>query len=112
MWYGGNHIESWAASGLTNQYGDGSNMYSDTLPNEPKKSHLAAMHSALAKMNDVLLSDAIQSRSSASAVAPCAVDPEAAPAPGNVYLINLRSRFNDRNEIHSLTVNEENEWAI
>lgn len=74
--YGGNHIESWAASGLTNQYGDGSNMYSDTLPNEPKKSHLATMHAALAKMNDALLSDEIQTRSSAVAVVACPVDPE------------------------------------
>jgi hypothetical protein len=44
MYYGGNHIESWAASSITNRYGDGSNLHSDTLSNEPKRSHLAAMY--------------------------------------------------------------------
>ena len=77
MWYGGNHIARWAASGHTNSYGDGSNLHSDTLPNEPKKSHLASMHRALAAMNDALLGAEIQTRRSAVAVAPCAVDPEA-----------------------------------
>ena len=85
MWYGGNHIESWAASGLTNQYGDGSNMYSDTLPNEPKKSHLAEMHVALAAMNDALLGDTIQTRNSAVSVAPCVADPEATSPGWHAY---------------------------
>ena len=78
MYYGGNHIESWAASGLTNRYGDGSNLRSDTLPNEPKRSHLAAMHMALATMNDALMAAAVQTRNSAVAVAPC---PPVVPRP-------------------------------
>ena len=68
MWYGGNHIERWAASGLTNRYGDGSNMRSDTLSNEPKRSHLSRMHRALAAMGPAMLGDNIQNRSTAVAM--------------------------------------------
>ena len=75
MYYGGNHVESWGASGLTNRYGDGSNIHSDGLPNEPKKSHLARMHRALARMNDVLLAAPVQTRASAVAVVPCPPPP-------------------------------------
>eukprot|EP00037_Helgoeca_nana_P027214 m.310008 g.310008 ORF g.310008 m.310008 type:complete len:954 (-) comp27435_c0_seq3:149-3010(-) len=80
MWYGGNHIEHWAASGLTNRYGDGSNIHSDTLPNEPKRSHLAALHTALATMAPHLVLSDGQTRSTAVAVVPCpAVTPPRQP---------------------------------
>jgi hypothetical protein len=65
MYYGGNHIENWASCSLTNRYADGSNLYSDGLRNEPKASHLAAMHYALAEMNDALLSSPIVTRAEA-----------------------------------------------
>jgi hypothetical protein len=85
MWYGGNHIASWAASGLTNQYGDGSNMHSSTLSNEPKRSHLAAMHRALAAMSAVILGDTIQTRRTAVPLQPCIAEKEGPPYPWRPY---------------------------
>ena len=33
MWYGGNHMGQWAASGIANKYADGVNLHSDMLSN-------------------------------------------------------------------------------
>jgi hypothetical protein len=68
MYYGGNHIENWGGASLTNRYGDGSNLHSDTLPNEPKRSHLARMHGALAAMSDALMGAPIVPRADAPKV--------------------------------------------
>jgi hypothetical protein len=53
------------------RYGDGSNLHSDTLPNEPKASHLAAMHRALAQMSSVLVANRVQTRADAVGVVSC-----------------------------------------
>ena len=55
MYFGGNHIGSWAASGMTNMYADGVNYHSDTTPNEPKRSHLNRLHQLLISYNDALM---------------------------------------------------------
>jgi hypothetical protein len=68
MYYGGNHVENWGGASITNRYGDGSILHSDTLPNEPKHSHLAAMHRALAAMSDALMGAPIVPRSAATKV--------------------------------------------
>ena len=60
MWYGGNHMGRWAASGITNKYADGVNLHSDMLPNEPKKSHLTRLHKLIHGISMVLLSSKIQ----------------------------------------------------
>ena len=60
MWYGGNHMGRWAASGITNKYADGANLHSDMLPNEPKKSHLTRLHKLIHNISTILLSSKIQ----------------------------------------------------
>ena len=60
MWYGGNHMGRWAASGITNEYADGVNMYSDLLPNEPKRTHLTRLHKLIAQNEDILLGSKVQ----------------------------------------------------
>eukprot|EP01084_Bolivina_argentea_P266159 451346_1 len=60
MYYGGNHISSFAGSGITNYYADGVNFHSDGLAHEPKKSHLSKLHSILAENQMILLEDKIQ----------------------------------------------------
>ena len=60
MWYGGNHMGRWAASGITNKYADGANMHHDMLPNEPKKSHLTGLHKLIHSISTVLLSSKVQ----------------------------------------------------
>ena len=62
MWYGGNHMGRWAASGITNKYADGANMHSDMLPNEPKRSHLIRLHKLIHNISNILLSSDIQVR--------------------------------------------------
>ena len=62
MWYGGNHMGRWAASGITNKYADGANLHSDMLPNEPKKSHLTRLHKLIHNISTILLSSKIQAR--------------------------------------------------
>ena len=60
MWYGGNHMGRWASSGITNEYADGVNMYSDLLPNEPKRTHLTRLHKLIAQNEDILLGSKVQ----------------------------------------------------
>jgi len=60
MWYGGNHMGRWAASGIANQYADGANMHSDLLPNEPKRTHLMRVHKLIAENSAILLSSKTQ----------------------------------------------------
>ena len=55
MWYGGNHMGRWAASGITNQYADGANLHSDMLPNEPKRTHLTRLHKLITDNSAILL---------------------------------------------------------
>ena len=62
MWYGGNHMGRWAASGITNKYADGANMHSDMLPNEPKRSHLTRLHKFIHNISNILLNSDIQVR--------------------------------------------------
>lgn len=61
MWFGGNHMARWAAAGVTNRYAAGVNLHSDTMPNEPKKTHLQRLHLILADYSDMLLSSPIAS---------------------------------------------------
>jgi hypothetical protein len=60
MYYGGNHIERWAAASLVNSYGDDSNLHSDLQPHEPHMSHLHKLHVALAKKNAALMGSPVQ----------------------------------------------------
>ena len=60
MWYGGNHMGRSAAMGITNKYADGANLYSDMLPNEPKRSHLTKLHKLIDSISTVLLNSNIQ----------------------------------------------------
>eukprot|EP01084_Bolivina_argentea_P195535 335410_1 len=60
MYLGGNHLENYAGSGIANWYSDGVNYHSDSLPNEPKRSHLNRLHQILADKQYILLSDQIQ----------------------------------------------------
>ena len=55
MWYGGNNFAQWAGNSVTNKYANGVNLHHDTLPNEPKKTHLKTLHQVLAKYNTALL---------------------------------------------------------
>ena len=59
MYHGGNHYDRSQAGGVPNMYANGVNFHSDGLPNEPKKSHLQAMHFAIAQVSaDLVASDA------------------------------------------------------
>ena len=60
MWYGGNHMGRWAASGIANKYADGVNLHSDMLPNEPKRTHLTRLHNLIFHYSAVLLGSKIQ----------------------------------------------------
>ena len=60
MWYGGNHMGRWAASGITNKYADGVNLHSDMLPNEPKRTHLTRLHNLISHNSAILLGSKIQ----------------------------------------------------
>ena len=60
MWYGGNHMGRWAGSGIANEYADGVNMYSDLLPNEPKRTHLTRLHKLITQNEDILLGSKVQ----------------------------------------------------
>lgn len=51
---GGNHIEQWAASAVTNMYASDNNICPDTLPHEPKYSHLNRLHALIAAYADVI----------------------------------------------------------
>ena len=60
MWYGGNHMARWAASGIANKYADGVNLHSDMLPNEPKRTHLTRLHNLISHNSAILLGSKIQ----------------------------------------------------
>ena len=60
MYHGGNHYDRSAAGGLPNMYANGVNFHSDGLPNEPKKSHLQAMHFAIAQVSADLVAHPAQ----------------------------------------------------
>ncbi|KAK8795542.1 hypothetical protein WA158_000199 [Blastocystis sp. Blastoise] len=60
MWFGGNHYGRSAAAGLATWYTNGVLIRSDTLPNEPKHSHLVKMHKFIASIADILLNDQAQ----------------------------------------------------
>ena len=47
MYFGGQHFMAAAAAGVLNSYADGVNLHSDGLANQPKRSHLAHLHSIL-----------------------------------------------------------------
>ena len=55
MYFGGQHFGAAAAAGGLNSYADGANLHSDGLPNEPKRSHLAMLHSILLKHSAVIM---------------------------------------------------------
>lgn len=47
MYYGGQHFMASAAAGVLNSYADGVNLHSDGMSNQPKRSHLAHLHTTL-----------------------------------------------------------------
>ena len=55
MYFGGQHHGNSAAAGVMNSYADGANVHADTLPNEPKASHLAALHTLMMKYEHVVM---------------------------------------------------------
>ncbi|TYZ64586.1 hypothetical protein PybrP1_001498 [[Pythium] brassicae (nom. inval.)] len=55
MYHGGNNYGRSAAAGVTTMYADGVNLHADGLSNEPKRSHLRALHSALISVNNALM---------------------------------------------------------
>ena len=63
MWYGGNHMGRWVASGIANKYADGVNLHSDMLPNEPKRTHLTRLHNLISDNSAILLGSKIQADS-------------------------------------------------
>ena len=63
MWYGGNHMRWWAASGIANKYADGVNLHFDMLPNEPKRTHLTRLHNLISHNSAILLGSKIQADS-------------------------------------------------
>lgn len=56
MYHGGNNYGRAASAGVTTMYADGVNLHADGLSNEPKRSHLRALHFALISVNNALLS--------------------------------------------------------
>lgn len=60
MWFGGNHYGRSAAAGVTHKYADGAILHSDGLSNEPKRSHLRALHAVLWRIQEVLLATRVQ----------------------------------------------------
>ncbi|KAK8805552.1 hypothetical protein WA158_002208 [Blastocystis sp. Blastoise] len=60
MWFGGNHYGTTAGSGQTTWYADGVPIHSDTLPNEPKHTHVNKLHYFLASIADILVNDDAQ----------------------------------------------------
>eukprot|EP01084_Bolivina_argentea_P266164 451351_1 len=60
MWMGGNHVQNFAGSSITNYYADGVNYHADGLVHEPKKSHLMRLHNILAQHQRALLQSQIQ----------------------------------------------------
>lgn len=58
MYFGGQHFGAAAAAGVLNSYADGVNLHSDGLPNEPKRSHLAALHYTLLAHADTIMGTA------------------------------------------------------
>ena len=60
MWYGGNNFAQWAANSVANEYANGVTLHHDTLPNEPKRTHLKTLHQVLAKYSGALLSNPSQ----------------------------------------------------
>eukprot|EP01084_Bolivina_argentea_P122458 217001_1 len=60
MYCGGNHLNNYAAAGITNYYANNVNYFADGLPNEPKRSHLAQLHHIVADKQKILLYDNIQ----------------------------------------------------
>lgn len=57
MYHGGNNYGRAASAGVTTMYADGVNLHADGLSNEPKRSHLRALHLALISVNDILMSN-------------------------------------------------------
>lgn len=55
MYHGGNNYGRGAAAGVATKYADGVNLHADGLSNEPKRSHLRKLHSALISVNDILM---------------------------------------------------------
>ena len=60
MWFGGNHYAHTEGSGMVNWYTDGVLLHSDTLPNEPKHTHLNNMHYFIASIADILVNNEAQ----------------------------------------------------
>ena len=57
MYAGGQHTRNGAAAGVLNSYADGVNIHADLQPNEPKRSHLARLHTLMAARADALPDD-------------------------------------------------------
>lgn len=60
MYIGGNNFGRTAASSLTTAYADYVNFHSDSIPNEPKKTHLFNMHKLIQKYAEVIVEDEAQ----------------------------------------------------
>ena len=104
MYHGGNHNAGWAGSGITNMYADGVNYHSDSLPNEPKRSHLNQLHVILGQYNAALMSTPKQygkgiplgNRSLSGLALPCSasradqvVSIQYVPSPNNISRIGF-----------------------
>ena len=60
MWYGGNNFGRRAGSCIATEYANYVNLYSDALPNQPKRAHLQRLHYLLIEYSDILLDSPIQ----------------------------------------------------
>ena len=58
MYYDGQHFGTAAAAGVINGYADGVNLHSDGLPNEPKRTHLAALHAVVMEHQHAIMGTA------------------------------------------------------
>jgi hypothetical protein len=60
MYFGGNHYGTWAGSSITTAYAMDNNVCPDTMPHEPKYSHLGRMHAVLARYADAIVGSPAQ----------------------------------------------------
>jgi len=68
MYFGGNHFAQDAGSGIANWYANGVNWNSDTLPNEPKHTHMHNLHVLLSTYASTLVSWPAQLKNRLSAM--------------------------------------------
>ena len=60
MYHGGNNYGRTAGGGVQTQYAPFANLQSNSLPNEPKYSHLTRLHNTIAKLSSVLVNTPAQ----------------------------------------------------